>query len=243
MPFRKLQTIWVILLTVLSVVDIFSRAIVKRWLGTINRAWVNKTSHAWARRVIKLIRLQCTVVNPLGVQPKKGQPTIIMCNHTSHFDIPLSFIPFPDQAIRMLSKKELSRIPIMGKGMEAAEFPFIDRKNKWQAIKDLEQVKQLLNSGVVMWIAPEGTRSIDGRLAPFKKGGFITAIDAKATIIPIGIRGAHQILPARTVELNLNQKAEIHVGEPIDASAYTLETKDSLIARVYTAIQQLVEGP
>ncbi len=57
----------------------------------------------------------------------------------------------------------------MGFAMKAAEYPFINRKNRRQAIQDLDQVKQLLQSGIVMWLAPEGTRSKDGKLGPFKK--------------------------------------------------------------------------
>ena len=87
-----------------------------------------------------------------------------------------------------------------------------------------------------MWIAPEGTRSSNGHVGAFKKGAFITAIQANATIIPLGIRGAFNILPARTWQFNLGQEAEIHVGKPIDASAFTLDNKDALIHEVREAI-------
>ena len=130
----------------------------------------------------------------------------------------------------------------MGKGMTAAEFPFIDRKNRRQAIKDLQAVHELLASGIVMWIAPEGTRSKDGKIASFKKGAFITAIHAKAMIIPMGIRGAYEILPAKTFQLNINQTAEVHIGDPIDASQFSLDNKDELIAQVFHSIKTLVEG-
>lgn len=97
-----------------------------------------------------------------------------------------------------------------------------------------------MESGIILWVAPEGTRSKDGKLAPFKKGGFITAIQAKATIIPIGIRGAFDILPARTFNIHLNQKAEIHIGEPIDAAQYTIENKEELIEKTHQSIKKLV---
>ncbi|HBI22472.1 MAG TPA: 1-acyl-sn-glycerol-3-phosphate acyltransferase, partial [Legionella sp.] len=196
----------------------------------------------WLKRVLKLVGIQVQVFNPYKVKTQIGQPTIIMCNHSSLYDIPLSLAAFPSNSLRMLAKKEMSRIPFMGRAMVAAEFPFIDRKNRHQAIKDLAFVQKLLESGIVMWIAPEGTRSKDGRIAPFKKGAFITAIQAKALIIPIGIRGASAILPARTHQLNLNQTAEVHIGKPIDASPYTLDNKEALIEQVFQSIKQLVEG-
>ncbi len=227
-------------LSALYTADACIRSIVRGFTGTTNRAWVDKTIHHWANRILNLVKVKCEVINPHRVKPQPGKATIIMCNHSSLYDIPISFKAFPDYSIRMLAKKELSKIPLMGKGMAAAEFPFIDRHNRHQAVKDLEQARQLLESGIIMWIAPEGTRSKDGKLAPFKKGAFITAIAAQATIIPIGIRGAYDILPARTTQFNLNQTAEIHVGKAIDASQYTYETRDQLVERVHQAIKQLV---
>jgi 1-acyl-sn-glycerol-3-phosphate acyltransferase len=240
MKTSKIKTLWIILAAIYYTFVTTGLSVIRGLLGTANRAWVDKQMQVWVKQIMALMKIDCKVVNPHHVEAKPEQVTIIMCNHTSLFDIPLSLYAFPKLSIRMLAKKELSRIPIMSGGMRAAEFPFIDRKNKRQAIQDLEKVEKLLASGIVMWIAPEGTRSKDGRLAPFKKGAFITAISAKATIIPIGIRGACDILPARSFQLNINQKAEVHIGKPIDASAYTLETKDALIAETFQAMKKLV---
>lgn len=243
MKISKLRTLWIMALSVLDTAITCGRSVVMRFLGKSNRVWVDKTIHGWTNRILHLVGVNCKIVNPYGVEPQPGQPTIIMCNHSSLYDIPISFRVFPNHSIRMLAKKELSRIPFMGKGMTAAEFPFVDRKNRQQAIKDLVEVQQLLTSGIVMWIAPEGTRSKDGKLGAFKKGGFVTAIGAKATIIPIGIRGAYNILPARTTQFNINQTAEVHIGQPIDASKYNYETRSELVNRVHEAIKNLLEEP
>ncbi len=242
MKVSKLRTLWIIILSVFYTADTCGRAVLKQIFGKINRQWVDRRIHIYVNRILNLVGVKCKVFNPHNVEPQSGRATIIMCNHSSLYDIPVSFKAFPNHSIRMLAKKELSKIPIMGKGMQAAEFPFIDRKNRRQAIKDLEFVRQLPESGIVMWIAPEGTRSKDGKIAPFKKGGFITAIKAQAEIIPIGIRGAYNILPARTSQFNINQTAEIHIGEPIDASKYTLENKDELINKTFQTIKYLAEG-
>lgn len=239
MKISKIRTQWIILLSALYTANTCGRSVLKHFFGKTSRAWVDKTLHLWVDRILNLVRVKCEVINPYGVEPKPGEATIIMCNHSSLYDIPISLKAFPKHSIRMLAKKELSKIPIMGKGMTAAEFPFIDRHNRSQSIKDLAHVRKLLESGIVMWIAPEGTRSKDGKLAPFKKGAFITAIQAKATIIPIGIRGAYDILPARTTQFNLGQKAEIHVGKSIDASLYRAENKDELVQLVYQSIKEL----
>jgi 1-acyl-sn-glycerol-3-phosphate acyltransferase len=216
------------------------RCVIKYYFSTPTRDWTDKTLNHWVDQLLNEVQVEYTVVNPFNSQPEAGKATILMCNHSSAYDIPLAFKAFPNHSIRMLAKKELSKIPLMGKAMQASEFPFIDRKNRYQAIQDLEHAKKLMESGILLWVAPEGTRSKDGELAPFKKGSFITAIQAQATIIPIGIRGAHSILPARTFTINLNQKAEIHIGKPIDAAQFTLENKGELIELTYDTIKKLI---
>lgn len=240
MEVSRLRSIWIIILSVWYTFSICFQALMMRLFGRINRTWVDKTIHIWINHLLRVVDVTCHVKNPFHVEPQPGKATIIMCNHSSLYDIPLSFKTFPHHSIRMLAKKELSKIPVLGKGMVAAEFPFVDRKNRHQALKDLEYARLLMESGIVIWIAPEGTRSKDGQLAPFKKGAFITAIQAKAIIIPIGIRGANTILPARTTQFHMHQTAEIHIGKAIDASVYSLEQKEDLISRVHQSIKHLL---
>lgn len=234
------RTLWIIIMSCLYTANTCGRAALKGLFGTITRPWCDHALRLYVKRILNLVGVTCKVVNPHNIQPVPGQPTIVMCNHSSLYDIPLSLVAFPSHSLRMLSKKELAKIPIMGQGMVAAEFPFIDRHNRSQAKKDLEYAKELLVSGILMWIAPEGTRSKNGELAPFKKGGFITAIQTGAVIIPMGIRGANNILPARTHQFNLNQKVEVHIGKPVDASKFTLENKEALIEQVYQEMKELV---
>ncbi len=235
-----IQSIWLILASISYTGYSCFKSIYMGWrFKKANRKWVNDEVHRWSLRMLKLLGIRCTIYNPHHVAPKVGQKTIIMCNHSSLFDIPIGFQAFPHQTIRMLAKKEMAKIPFMKYGMTAAEFPMIDRHNRSQAIRDLEKVTQLLESGVIMWIYPEGTRSSSGRVAPLKKGGFITAIQTGATIIPLGIRGANEVLPARSTRFNLNQPVEIHIGAPVDASLYTIENKDQLIQEVHQSLLKL----
>ncbi|KTC92471.1 1-acyl-sn-glycerol-3-phosphate acyltransferase [Fluoribacter dumoffii] len=244
MKINQLRTAWVLATLMWYTAIDSTRCIFKYFFSTISRDWTDKVLHHWVDQLLNEVQVEYKVINPFNVQPQPGVATIIMCNHSSAYDIPLAFKAFPKHSIRMLSKKELAKIPLMGKAMAAAEFPFIDRKNKYQAIKDLAYAQKLMESGIVMWIAPEGTRSKDGKLGSFKKGGFITAIQSKATIIPIGIRGANSILPARTFNLHLKQKAEIHIGKPIDASQFSIDNKEQLIRHTYEVIKELVgENP
>ena len=240
MKISQLRTAWILCAIIFYTALDSTRCICKYFFSNITREWTDKVIHHWVDNLLNQVQVAYKVINPFNTQPQKGKATIIMCNHSSAYDIPLAFKAFPNHSIRMLSKKELKKVPLMGKAMTAAEFPFIDRKNRYQAIKDLAYVQQLMESGIVMWVAPEGTRSKDGKLKPFKKGAFITAIQSQATIIPIGIRGANEILPARSFNLHLQQKAEIHIGSPIDASQFTIENRQELIQQTFTAIKELI---
>lgn len=241
MPASKIRTIWIIILSGIFTAYTCGKSSLKYLFKTTSRKWCDEELQRWSNRLLNLVRVNYKIINPHKVQPIPNQATIIMCNHASLYDIPLSLKAFPDKSVRMLSKKEIAKIPIMGKGMIAAEFPTIDRDNRRQAIRDLEKVKTMLEDGIIMWIAPEGTRSKDGKLGQFKKGAFITAISTKATIIPIGIVGANNILPARSKSFNLNQNAEIRIGNPIDAREYTLNNKDELLIRVREEMEKLLK--
>lgn len=243
MKINQLRTGWIICALAFYTALDSIRCICKCFFSTMSREWTDKLIHHWVNKLLNKVQVEYKVINPFHAAPRPGTATIIMCNHSSAYDIPLAFKAFPNHSIRMLAKKELKKIPFMGKAMAAAEFPFIDRKNRFQAVKDLAYARKLMNSGIIMWVAPEGTRSKDGTLGPFKKGGFITAIQSKATIIPIGIRGAHNILPARSFNIHLRQKAEIHIGKPIDTSQFTLNNKDQLIQQTYSAIKELIGEP
>ena len=240
MKASKLHSAWIIIASLSYTATTCVLAIYKKLTRQMNRDWVNQRLKHWTKQVLGILGVTCTVVNRHNTKPQPGQATIIICNHSSLYDIPLTYYAFPDMSLRMLAKKELARIPLMGSAMKSAEIPTINRQNREQAIKDLEAVKKLMESGIIMWIAAEGTRSHDGKLGTFKQGPFITAIQTNATIIPIGIRGAYDILPARTHQFTLNQHAEVHIGEAIDTSQYTLENKALLIEKAHAAMKALV---
>ena len=192
----------------------------------------------WAAKILESVKLSYTAFNPFKVSFQPGKPYIIMCNHSSLFDIPLTFLGLPG-SIRMLTKKELFRIPIWGKGMQVAEFIPIDRHNRQQAIQDLEVARRKMESGIILWVAPEGTRSRTGQLLPFKKGGFRLAMQTGAIIVPIGIRGTHEVLPPGTWDIRLKKHVEIHIGSPINTSEYEEKAPSQLMQDVEKQIREL----
>jgi 1-acyl-sn-glycerol-3-phosphate acyltransferase len=182
----------------------------------------------WAQKLLAGIHLEYSIFNPHQIDFTSSHNYIVMCNHASLYDIPLSFMAV-EGTLRMVAKKELSRIPWFGYVLKKTEFIFIDRDNRAQAVKDLKKASELMQSGVIMWMAPEGTRSPDGHLLPLKKGGFMMALQTGATIIPLGIRGANHIVEHKTFKIKRHQKVELHIGRPIEASQYTIKTRTQLI--------------
>ncbi|SFM62772.1 lysophospholipid acyltransferase family protein [Marinobacter zhejiangensis] len=221
-------------LTALYSLLILMRALV----GQLNRDIVDKYTRGWSATLLRLVRAHVTV---RGAVPdfNDGRRYIIMSTHASHYDIPVSFVSLPG-SIRMLAKKELFRIPLLGPAMRAAEFPSVDRANRAQALADLKTAREMMESGIVLWAAPEGTRSDDGRLLPFKKGCFHLALDTEAVIVPVAIRGIHRVLPARTWQINLGQPVDVRVGEPIDTAGMGRDDLAQLMAGVRERMTELL---
>lgn len=164
-----------------------------------------------------------------------GKPLIYMSNHSSWMDIPAMYAAVPG-SLRMIAKAGIMQIPIMGKAMKMAGFIGIDRQNRVRAINQLNEAKERLEEGISIWLAPEGTRSRDGAIAPFKKGGFYLALDLNSVIVPTYIEGASKVIPPDSLFVYPNNTITIHFLEPIDASLYSRETINELIEAVRSQI-------
>ena len=218
-----------------------SKVLLRAVVGRLRRADVDRYTRRWSSLLLRLVRMNLSVH---GEMPdfNDGRRYILLSSHASHYDIPASFVALPG-SIRMLAKKELFGIPIFGAAIRAAEFSSVDRHNRQQAVKDLERARRMMESGIVLWAAPEGTRSKDGRLLPFKKGCFHLALDTNAIIVPIAFRGISDVLPARTWRFNLGLPVQLHIGAPIDASRYDVAQLPELMAQVRLSMQDLLGEP
>ena len=241
MKANPISSFWIMLRSLVAFGFICMEILYKSMRKKLTRQDVDRLVHHWANKMLKIAKIDCHTFNHYHVDFLDKKRYIIMINHTSLYDIPITYHAIPG-SIRMVAKKELFNIPIFGATMRACEVPSIDRQNREQAIKDLQIAQEKIASGLIIWIAPEGTRSHDGKLGPLKKGGFIMAIKTGALIVPVGIRGANNILPAKTWNFNLHQKVEVHIGQPVDATKFSMESKDKLIAEVARQLGELSEG-
>ena len=175
-------------------------------------------------------------------QIPRGQTYVYMSNHSSLLDIPILFGAVPG-SLRMVSKQELTRIPVWGQAIIASGFIPVDRKNLKKAIEQLETAKVQLAKGVNVWLSPEGTRTRTGRLAPFKKGGFHTALSLAVPIVPVWIEGAQTVLAPDQFLVNYDKTITVRFGKPIPTAGLTKDDLPKLMAQVRTSMVELSGRP
>jgi 1-acyl-sn-glycerol-3-phosphate acyltransferase len=123
-----------------------------------------------------------------------GQRYIFMANHASNIDPPI-FLPLVPGRTAVMVKKELFDYPILGTAMRLGSFVPVDRGNRDAGIAAVREAKKVIDQGISMTIFPEGKRSVDGRLLPFKRGPFYLAMECGLPIVPVTIVGTHHAMP------------------------------------------------
>ena len=239
---RALVRWWMVVCSVMITLYYCLLALIAAFRSGTQRPRVDRYLRAWAKRLLAVIKLDYRVYNPHQVKFEPGKKYIVMCNHSSLYDIPLSTVAI-DGSMRMVAKKELCYIPLFGYALKKSEFIFIDRKRPQQAEKALQFAATKMQEGIMIWLAPEGTRSATGQLLPFKKGGFRLALQTGATIIPLGIRGVRNIIAHKTFQINRHQRAQVHIGKPIDVTRYRLSQRRQLMTDVAVAIKEAAGLP
>jgi len=222
------------LLAVAETLRISAPTVLDAAVGRLTRQAVDRRLSAWASRLLREANISLDVEG-LDELRDTDETFVVMSNHQSHFDIPVLYATFP-RCMRMVAKTELYRIPLFGTACRAAEMIEVDRSNREQSRKSIALARERLRSGVNVWIAPEGTRSTTGKLAPFKKGGFILALDTNTRILPITIDGTRFVLPPHTARVRRGMSVRVRYHAPIDPSPYGLARRDELVARVRDTI-------
>jgi 1-acyl-sn-glycerol-3-phosphate acyltransferase len=193
----------------------------------------------WAAALIRYADIDLHVVGLENVP--RDHAAVFMSNHQSHYDIPILYSIFPG-TLRMVAKAELFKVPIWGRAMREAGFVSVDRSgDREKAMAAMKSCARAIDSGINIWIAPEGTRSPDGKLGKLKKGGFLLARDTGADIIPIAIDGSRDILPKHSKMIVRRQKVTVTFGKTIpvagrDTQALMDEVRAFFVAHVAGAV-------
>jgi 1-acyl-sn-glycerol-3-phosphate acyltransferase len=194
----------------------------------------------WSRVILGVpgVRVQVSSRVPLDL----ARPYVFIANHASMIDIWAVFIAVP-ASFRFIAKKQLSFIPLFGWAMSAGRFIFIDRQNPLAARRSIDEAARRIRAGQSVVVFPEGTRTRDGRLGPFKKGGFRLAIDSGAAIVPIAIKGSRELMP-RGAALIRSGTVTVDIGEPMPTAGLKTEDRNKLIDAVHARIAEMLgEAP
>jgi 1-acyl-sn-glycerol-3-phosphate acyltransferase len=186
----------------------------------------------WAKAILKVSGVQ---VELKGAERISDQvPSIYMANHCSYFDIfaLLSALPVD---FKFIVKQELMSIPIFGHAMKRAGYIGIERKEPRKALKSMHEAAERIRSGASVLIFPEGTRSDDGRLQPFKPGGFHLALKSGCDIVPVTIQGSHSIVPKGSWNVRRGT-IRLIVGEAIPLRGQSRKQMDQVMDRVRKAM-------
>lgn len=197
-----------------------------------------RVAHHYARLWGKVALLANRVkVKIEGMDRLDGKgPYIFMSNHQGSYDIFALQGHLPYQ-FKWLAKKELFSIPFFGWAMAAAGYISIDREGTRKTVEAMNEAAQKIRDGMSVVIFPEGSRSPDGSVQPFKKGGFTLAIKSKVPIVPIAISGSRDIMPKDKLTVTPGE-IQMFVDHPIETQHCSSKDRGPLMKKVREAISQ-----
>jgi len=172
----------------------------------------HRVMRRWSRILLWLFGIKTSVKGTENIP--KGANHIYLANHSSYLDIIVLGITIPDD-MRFVFKRELTKIPIFGWGLARGPYILIDRTDARNAMASIEQAARQIGDGASVVLFPEGTRTPDGKLGPFKRGGFLLAMKSGVPMLPVAIRGTYQLLSRHDKKVRPG-RVEVIIGTPIE---------------------------
>ena len=197
---------------------------------------LSKIVKSWARTIFFSVGVKIQMIGLENLDSLKNY--IFAANHSSSLDLPLmlGYIPF---WIVPISKIELKWIPFLGWAMQMAGHVFVDRGNHERAIASLSKIKtSLLKNPRSILLFPEGSRSNDGQIKPFKSGGLGLGISTGIPIVPVAIIGTFESLGKESTSFE-NNLLTVQIGSPIDTNEYIENDRKILSKLVYERVKEL----
>lgn len=207
-------------------------------LSPFGQNTVHRWGILWGRSCLWLAGLKLKVTGTENL--RVDSPAIYISNHQSNFDIPLLYVGLPIQ-FRWMAKQELFKIPLFGLAMKSSGYIPIDRSNRKEAMRSLTAAAKRIRDGVSVIIFPEGTRSPDGTLQPFKKGALLLAAKAGVPIVPMAIHGSHQVQPKGRLRINPTPLL-LTIMPPIATVGLKMSHIDELTDQVHERIARCLES-
>lgn len=185
------------------------------------------------------MRLAGVRIRTEGLENVPAGVCVFAANHVSNLDPPAALIGVP-RRISFLAKKEVFNVPIVRTALRLGKIVPVDRAHTEAAIASLDHAVGILAEGVSFFVFPEGHRSRDGRMLPFKKGTFIMAIEARVPVVPVSILGSRERMPKGRLSI-VPGEILLRFGAPIDSTRYTVDQRDQLLERVQSAVAEGLE--
>lgn len=211
---------------------LISVALVLRVVTFSPRAPLWIARKAWAPGVLRI----CGAT--LQVEPLPAldwsRPYVFAMNHQSALDICCAFVAVPT-GLRFVAKHSLAYVPFLGWFMWATGMVFINRSNRFQAMASLKKAGERIRAGACILMYPEGTRSKDGQVLPFKKGPFVVAMEAGVPVVPLAVEGSAQVLSAKGLQIRPGT-IRVKMGAPIPSEG---RGRVELLSEVRTAVVAL----
>lgn len=169
-----------------------------------------------------------------GLENIPARTCLFAANHTSNADAPAIVGSIP-RRIAILAKKSLFAIPIVGTAFRLAQFVPVDRAHPERAAASIDVAAEKMKAGMSFLIYPEGTRSPDGCLLPFRRGAFVLAIKAGVPVVPVACSGAHRVVAKKSFRIRPGEVV-VRFCPAVDAAQYTMAQRNELAQRVHDAI-------
>ncbi len=228
---RPLHYVW----GLLADAAIFFSTIVLGTIATLGavvtrRGWpVDVVGKVWCRLIVWMCGIDVELEGAQHLRP--GRCYILISNHLSNFDIWCTFAALP-VPVRFVAKKELLRFPFFGQALAVSDHIVIDRQNPQSAIEKINAAAARSERGVCILFYAEGTRSPDGNVHAFKKGGVTLALRSRLPIVPVSVSGTRKFLPKGCAVIRPGGKVKLVLGEPISTDGLDIEARDELNERV-----------
>jgi 1-acyl-sn-glycerol-3-phosphate acyltransferase len=171
----------------------------------------NPLMKIWTNIVLFIYGIKVNVYGAENIDASKGK--IYISNHASYLDIFIQLAKLPDN-MRMIYKKEINRVPILGWAMYCAGFVSLNRDKIRDAMRSLDKAAERVKKGLSVVIYPEGTRTPDGKVGEFKRGMFFLADKAKADIVPVSLQGTFELMPLGAFRVK-SGVVNMVIGKPV----------------------------
>lgn len=187
--------------------------------------WTRKDRHYvwfqrnWGRMIVRCSGIGFAVEGIDRLDP--GRPYVFMANHQSYFDVFCLSAALP-HAFKYVAKRELLFLPFFGQVLWATGHVIVNRGRHAAAVAAMDRAAGRIRGGTSILVFPEGTRSRDGRLSPFKKGGFLLAQAAGVAVVPVSITGTRPMMPKGSLRFSRTD-VRLVVGAPVESAGLSTE--------------------